>query len=198
MKPWIILGLIGVVLAVLALGCKTSRAGYESARYKALKTHEAFELRDYRPLIVAEVPMEGEGDGMNGGFGKLFRFISGGNSKQQKIAMTTPVLVSSSTDKPTMSFVMPAEYGLGELPKPTDTTVSLREIPAGEYAVYRFSGSRSESQQKEASAKLLAWVKEQAWTALSEPRFAYYDPPWTPSFLRRNEALVAVSREAVK
>ena len=28
-----------------------------------------------------------------------------------------------------------------------------------------------------------------------EPIFAYYDPPWTPTFMRRNEVMVTIDRE---
>jgi hypothetical protein len=29
--------------------------------------------------------------------------------------------------------------------------------------------------------------------ATGEPVFAYYDPPWTPGFMRRNEVMIPVA-----
>lgn len=39
----------------------------------------------------------------------VVRFITGGNEAKQKIAMTTPVLMSGKDANATMAFVMPAE-----------------------------------------------------------------------------------------
>ena len=30
----------------------------------------------------------------------------------------------------------------------------------------------------------------------AEPMFAYYDPPWTPTFMQRNEVLLGVNPDA--
>jgi SOUL heme-binding protein len=56
----------------------------------------------------------------------------------------------------------------------------------------RFSGSRSKKSQEENSARLLAWAKSKGLELLCAPGFAYYDPPWIPGFLRRNEVRVRV------
>jgi hypothetical protein len=129
---------------------------------------------------------------MNSGFNKLFRFIMGGNSKTEKIAMTTPVLVNPDSSNSSMAFVMPGKYALSELPQPADQSVSLRKIDAARYVVMRFSGARSSKSQDEATARLLAWARSKGLEPLSAPDFAYYDPPWIPGFLRRNEVRVRV------
>ena len=92
MKPmWILLVALAVLTVLLLTGCKFTRAGYESAPYKVVRAHGKFELRDSPALTVVETSMAtGSPDG-NKGFSRLFRFITGGNEAQQKIAMTTPV-----------------------------------------------------------------------------------------------------------
>jgi DNA gyrase inhibitor GyrI len=191
-KGLIIFGAVGLLAILLWAGCKSTRSGYESPEYRVVEKDGVFETRDYPALIVAETSMSADGKDMNSGFNKLFRFITGGNSKTEKIAMTTPVLVNPASSNPSMAFVMPGKYVLSELPQPADESVSLRKIEAARYVVMRFSGSRSRKNREENSARLLAWTNSKDLKPLSAPEFAYYDPPWIPGFLRRNEVKVRV------
>ena len=195
LKGLIILAALGALVALVLAGCKATRAGYESPKYRVESKDGRFETRDYPILIVVETPMAPEGGGMNNGFNKLFRFITGANAKTQEIAMTTPVLVNPASSNASMAFVMPSKYSPTDLPQPTDPSVSLRRIEAARYGVMRFSGSRSTRNQDDASTRLLAWLQSKGYTPLSPPQFAYYDPPWIPGFLRRNEVLVKVKVE---
>jgi hypothetical protein len=43
-------------------------------------------------------------------------------------------------------------------------------------------------------ARLETWVKAQGLKAQSKPVYGYFDPPWTPSFLRRNEVMLRIER----
>jgi hypothetical protein len=189
-KGLIIFAAVGLLAILLWAGCKSTRGGYESPKYRVVEKDGIFETRDYPVLIVAETSMAA--DGMNSGFNKLFRFITGGNSKTEKIAMTTPVLVNPASSNPSMAFVMPGKYDLNKLPQPADASVSLRKIEAARYVVMRFGGSRSRKSQDEASTRLLGWARSKGLEPLCAPEFAYYDPPWIPSFLRRNEVRVRV------
>ena len=191
-KGLIIFVAVGLLAFLVWAGCKSTRSGYESPKYRVVDKDGVFETRDYPVLIVAETSMPADGKGMNGGFNKLFRFITGGNSKTEKIAMTTPVLVNPASSNSSMAFVMPGKYALSELPQPADQSVSLRKIDAARYVVMRFSGSRSRKSQEKHSARLLAWAKSKGIEPLCAPEFAYYDPPWIPGFLRRNEVRVRV------
>lgn len=180
--------LIGAGL--IFVGCQATRSGYESAPYKVVRTAGKFEVRDYPALTVVETPMaNANGDGS---FGRLFRFISGGNEGKQKIAMTTPVFMSGSDSNATMAFVLPAKFNAATAPKPADGAVTLRELPGGRFAVLRFNGGRSTVREAETLASLQTWLAAQGWKASGSPVYAYFDPPWTPSFLRRNEVMLRV------
>lgn len=186
------------VLAVAALflaGCQVSRAGYESAAYKVVRSSGQFEVRDYPPLMVVETPMRGGGSGADGGFNRLFRFITGGNEAKQKIAMTTPVFMSGSDSNATMAFVLPAKLTAGEVPKPTDGTVQVRELAAGRFAVLRFTGGRTAGKETAALERLKRWMESEGLRVSSPPVYAYFDPPWTPLFLRRNEVMLRTEVE---
>ena len=171
--------LIGVI--VIYAGWQTSRQGYKSAPFAIVRSDGKFELRDYPALSIAETPMD-EGSGSS--FNRLFAFITGRNEGNQKIAMTTPVFMTGST----MAFVMPAD--LKTVPVPAEGSVAVKQIPAGCFAVLQYSGERSRSQEERTLAELKAWMAVQGLPVLSQPLYSYFDPPWTPTFLRRNEVML--------
>lgn len=186
--------ILAVALALLLAGCKATRAGYESAPYKVVRSDGRFELRDYPALAVVETTMSGGASGGDGSFNRLFRFITGGNEAKQKIAMTTPVFMSGGGSNATMAFVLPAKLKAGESPKPTDDSVKVRELEAGRFAVLRFSGGRNAMNEAETLARLKSWLAAQGFSANSPPVYGYFDPPWTPAFLRRNEVMLRTER----
>ena len=185
----LLLGALPFALGLFWL-INTSRAATETPDYKVIKTDAKFEIRDYPALTVATTPMEGAG--MNGSFGHLFRFITGSNEGAQKINMTAPVLIDSHADKQTMSFIMPKTAVEKGVPKPLGNKVTLSKVPAARYAVLSFLGMRTTGNEIAAIDKLKAWLGAQKLTGLGDPLIAYYDPPWTPFFLRRNEILIRI------
>jgi len=186
----LIAGLIVVVVtALIVVGCSTIRAGYESAPYRVLRADGAFELRDYPKLVLVQTPMSGSNDS----FMKLFRYIGGQNTATQKISMTTPVFMSGAETNGTMSFVMPKTMRSEDVPQPTAANVSVSSIAPGQFAVFRFSGSRNARNETDALAQLNAWLKRQNLQPDGDPMFAYFDPPWTPPFLRRNEVMLRIA-----
>lgn len=177
------------VAGIALAGCKATRSGYESAPYKVVRTAGKFEVRDYPALTVVETPMA-NANGSDGSFGRLFRFITGANEVKQKIAMTMPVFMSGNESNAMMAFVLPAKLKPGEVPKPADSMVTVRELPAGRFAVLRFSGGRNAKREAESVERLKTWMSAEALVARSSPVFGYFDPPWTPAFLRRNEVML--------
>ena len=191
MKILIVSLLLVALAGLVSAGCAAVRAGYESAPYKVVRRDGKVELRDYPALVVAETPMHGA----DNSFMRLFHFISGENAAKQKIAMTTPVFMSNAdSTNATMAFVMPAKSTADKLPQPTESGVTLKQIPGGEFAVLRFSGGRSVKTATNAVAQLKAWLVQEKISPVGEPVFAYFDPPWTPSFLRRNEIMFRVAQ----
>lgn len=186
---WIAISILAVAAALGLAGCRATRAGYESAPYVVVRSNGKFELRDYPALTVVETPMASP-SGSDGSFMRLFRFITGANEGKQKIAMTTPVFMSGSATNLTMVFVLPAQFKTASVPKPTDGALTVRELPPGRFAVLRFSGGRNAKNETETLAKLKAWMEAEKLGVLSPPVYGYFDPPWTPAFLRRNEVMV--------
>ena len=186
---------LAIVLPIAAAAfwlVSTSRAATETPDYKVIRTDRKFEIRDYPALTIATTPMND--NGMNGSFGQLFRFITGKNEGAEKIAMTSPVLIDTAKDRKTMSFIMPRKAVEKGMPKPAGDNVKLGKVEAARFAVLRFAGGRTVENEKAAIEKLTAWLEAQKIPAKSDPIFAYYDPPWTPVFLRRNEVMIRIGK----
>lgn len=180
-----------ILLAVFSIaGCQTSRAGYQSAPYRVVRAAGQFEVRDYPPLAVVETPMQGRDSGMNGSFRRLFKFITGKNESKEKIAMTTPVFITGNESNATMAFVMPSKFSAEKVPTPVDSSVKVRELPAGRFAVMRFSGRHNAKNEQKALNQLKQWMASERMAELSPPVYGYFDPPWILPFLRRNEVML--------
>lgn len=92
-----------------------------------------------------------------------------------------------------MAFVLPEDYTLQSAPEPLDPEVKLRKLPPSTIAVVTFSGLHSAANLEKYSRQLQAWLEKQGYRAISEPRLASYDPPWTIPFLRRNEVQITIA-----
>jgi hypothetical protein len=161
----------------------------ETPEYTVTVEDGKYEVRDYAGLTVARTAM-GDGD-----FMRLFRYISGGNESGQKIAMTAPVLVQHQGEESGMSFVVPRAVAAAKVPAPEAAEVSLDTMPPARFAVFTYSGRRTDRNEGDALQKLRAWMAEKNLQSEGEPVFAYYDPPWTLPFLRRNEVMLRVAKE---
>jgi hypothetical protein len=170
----------------------TSRAMTRTPHYKLLLRDGNFELRDYPQLTVVNAPMGGTG--MDNSFRKLFGYITGGNGRSEKIAMTTPVLISATAGERTMGFIMPGDVAAQGVPRPSDPSLSPGQLDPGRFAVLRFNGERSSANEAHAIETLGHWLTKRNLVARGAPVIAYYDPPWTPLFLRRNEVLIPLQR----
>ena len=76
--------------------------------------------------------------------------------------------------------------------RPTDDRVVLAEAPPRRMAVVCYRGTWSEAHYGKELAVLRKFMGEHGLTAVGEPVFARYDPPFMPWFLRRNEIQIPV------
>ena len=188
----------------------TERQGYD-----VLTRFPGFELRRYPEHLVAEVEVDSSfSDAGNQAFGLLVAFISGRNSTRGKVAMTAPVLQEQASTRIAMTspviqegggqpgrqvvaFVMPAEFTVDTLPTPSDPRIRVREVPAQLAAARAFTGRWSEQIYQEQLAQLHGAVSQAGLEMTGQPRFARFDPPWTPWFLRHNEVVQPVTADQV-
>lgn len=170
-----------------------------------------FEIRLYEPQVIAEVEVTGDrAEAANRGFRPLANYIFGGNQPNAKIAMTAPVVQTraqgqtiamtapvsqtASQNGWRVRFVMPEGYRLEDMPAPNDQTVRLSAQPARRMAVVRFSGLASNRAIAQAEANLISGLTARGETPAGPVEYAFYDPPWTLPFLRRNEVMVPLTQ----
>lgn len=203
---WI--SLVGVVvLAAASWGPLVSNV--EQPKYLVVQSDRSIEIRDYPAMIVAEANVRGaREEAINEGFRIIADYIFGNNLSSQrvampapvtqqaseKIAMTAPVTQQGDGDSWQVRFIMPASYTLATLPKPKNHAVQLKEIASRRCAVVRFSGLAGEARLKRETDQLTKFISAKKLTALSVATYAFYDPPWTLPFLRRNEVMIEVAR----
>ncbi len=168
----------------------------EQQAYDVLTTYPGFELRRYPEHVVADVWVDASFESAaNSAFRPLVGYITGGG-----VAMTAPVLQETAADVADatsaesyrVSFVMPAGSSVEALPIPNDARVTLRRVAAHDAAAIRFSGRWSRAAFRRQADKLVAAVAEAGLEPAGPLRWARFDPPWTPSFLRRNEIVLPV------
>lgn len=197
-----------LVFAFTLMGAAPAMAT-EEPKFALISKQGDFEIRDYEPTVTAEVDVQGGAErARNSGFNPLADYIFAKDRKggkiamtapvtqvpRQTIAMTAPVTQAQTASGWTVAFTMPAAYSLDKLPAPANPAVTLHEQPARRMAVVRFSGTASASEMDKKRQQLIARVTAEQLHPLGVPTFAFYDPPWTLPFLRRNEVMVEVQR----
>jgi hypothetical protein len=165
----------------------------EQQEYRVEASHPGFELRRYEPHVLAEVHVGGSFESAgNRAFGSLVGYIGGRNQGGRRMAMTAPVLQQPAGAEHIVAFVMPSAESLGTLPAPSDPRVALRPVQAHLAAAVRYTGRWTQSGYQQRLSQLRADVVAAGYEPAGEPRWARFDPPWTPWFVRRNEIVLPV------
>ena len=198
MNKKIFLSVVCILLAGSALGfagIKLTRGGYESPEYKSKKHPSGFEIRNYSAMTVVSTKKEKskttkERDSR---FMRLFKYIDKSNSKSEKIAMTPPVFIGVDGNEGEMSFVLPQKVAAKGAPKPNSDALYIYKMNPTKFAAMRFRGKPSK--ENEAANKLITKIQDAGFSISknAKPIFAYYDPPWIPGVLRKNEVLFQIN-----
>ncbi len=197
------------VLAVLAMGAWVYIVNnVEHPAYRVVHHDGAIEIRDYPALIVAEVTRSGDRNtAVRAGFRSLASYIFAKDRAGDSIAMTAPVTQerakiamtaprtqsreqSSESDTWVVTFIMPSKYTLEELPRPASQDIQLRETGPVRRAAIRFSGVATDRLLATNEKRLRNWLAAQGFNAAAASTYAYYNDPFTPGPLRRNEVIV--------
>ena len=106
--------------------------------------------------------------------------------------MTAPVIQEKHMDKWKVRFIMPQKYSFQTLPKPNSKYIRLLVVPAKRFAVIRFSGTAQDENIKQHTDKLKEYILSEKWESIGGSVLAFYNPPWTLPFLRRNEIMIEI------
>lgn len=210
---------LGLVLGLAAAGVGAwvyVVSNVEQPKYSLVRQDGAIEIRDYPALVVAEVTRTGDRNAaVRQGFGPLAGYIFAKDRAGENIAMTAPVMQNrekiamtapvTQTLQPATTeadgntwlirFVMPAQYTLETLPKAAGDDVRLLQIAPARRAAIRFSGVATDALIASNEAALNTWLNANNFQVLGAPTYAYYNDPFTPGPLRRNEVMIDVVKQ---
>jgi hypothetical protein len=161
----------------------------ETQSYDIIEKHDNIEIRYYPP--AAKVMSKGKING-NSNFRNLFNYISGSNSSNEKISMTTPVYMKNEQESQVMEFVLPKKFNDKEIPKPINDDLEVYKSKEGIYASIRYSGYNNSEKQVLNTEILLNKLKELKRRVLGKPILLSYDAPYK-FYNRRNEILIELS-----
>lgn len=173
----------------------------ERLGYDVLSEEDGFEVRRYPLTVLATVRGMSDDDA----FSILFRYISGSNSKREKLPMIAPVVseravsehismtVPVVSDPGSFSFVLPSSYSASSAPEPVDRRVNIVVLPDRKLAVLRFRGRAGGRAVAVRYAELLDAVGKAPFVTKGEPFLMRYNPPFLPGFMRRNEVAVEIA-----
>ena len=177
----------------------------EQQPYAVERTLGSVEVRRYARHVVAQTTVTASfEDAGSAAFRRLVSYIGGQNRARtniamtapvtqqggsQKIAMTAPVTQSGRDDHYVVAFVLPADLTIDTAPEPTNSEVELHEVPERLAAAVTFSGRGSEQAFDDHREQLSTTLAQAGLEPVGELRYARFDPPYKPWFLRRNEVV---------
>lgn len=182
---------VTTILSMICLTLSISVQSIESLGYSVVASDGDIEIRRYEPHLLASVRVAGDfEDAGSKAFRPLFKFITGENTSDAKIAMTAPVIQTSDANEWLISFVMPREYDLESLPVPAAAVVEVSSQPEIVMAAMEYSGGWSKKRYLKHEAIMQKALAAGSYKSCGAPRWARHNAPFTPWFMRKNEILV--------
>ncbi|MDG1194732.1 MAG: heme-binding protein [Polaribacter sp.] len=192
-----IFGVILLIFIIVQLFAINGQKNIETYSYDVAKKYDAFEIRNYEASLFTYVKLSGNKyrDESSKGFSILAGYIFGGNDKNEKIAMTSPVAMSLE-DSMTMMFMVPKKFKKETLPKPDQSEIKFQEEPKKTVAAIAFSGWANDEKIEKYKQKLKSALEAKEIPYTNRFFFLGYNPPYE-IFNRKNEIIVELKREAI-
>jgi hypothetical protein len=182
----------GVAAAVAAgFGYAMLSRHDHAAAFATVEREGAFSVRDYPRLLVAETVVPGpRRSALSLGFAALTDYLAG----KARAPIAVPVLADGDEDGRgwRTRLVISERLGVDALPAPREG-VSLRALPPRRLAALRFAGAGDDGALDAHEAELRAWMEDRGLSAAGPVEHAFYNSPFTPAPLRRNEVLIPLA-----
>lgn len=187
---FILLGIIIIAFIASQIFARSTQNDIESYPYTIQKKYDSFEIRNYEARLFTSVKLSSNTykDASSKGFSILAGYIFGGNKKQQKIAMTSPVAMTLE-DSMTMMFLVPKDYTKETLPQPNQSAIKFTEEPAKTMAAITFGGWANDEKIERYKQQLIAALDAQKIAFTNKFYFLGYNPPFE-FFNRKNEIII--------
>jgi len=183
------LTLLAVMIITQAFVSKSTKQTEQHA-YQVLKVYDQFEIRKYEAALFSSVKMPSKGykESSGSGFRVLAGYIFGDNKKNEKIAMTSPVVMELG-DTTKMLFKVPEGYTLEQLPEPTNASIVFEKQEEKIMAAIRFDGWASDEKIAYYTHVLTEALLKEKIAHTGKFSFLGYNPPYD-LINRRNEVVV--------
>jgi hypothetical protein len=186
----IILVILLIAFVLVQLYFIIAQRNIETYAYVVKKKYERFEIRSYEATLFTSVKLSTKGykNSSSKGFSILAGYIFGNNERNEKISMTSPVSMSLE-DSTTMMFMVPKKLNKDMLPKPNQTSIEFKEVPAKLIAAISFSGWANDTKIENYKQELKAALDAEGILYTNKFYFYGYNAPYEV-FNRKNEVIV--------
>ncbi len=173
---------------------RASRA--EEPRYQTIESDGSIEVRKYPALVTAGTEHRGQRQpALEKGFRVLADYIFAKSRPGGRLPMTAPVLSDTDGDGSWRTrFLMPSGKARGELPN-APSGVELIAEPARRVAAIRFPGRADDAELSSKEGALRSWLQLRGLPNDGKAIHAFYNAPFLPGPMRRNEVMIVLSDE---
>ena len=167
----------------------------ETYPYVVNKKYAIFEIRSYEASLFTSVKLSTKEfkEASSKGFSILAGYIFGGNEKNEKISMTSPVAMSLE-DSMTVMFLVPKKFNKETLPQPSESQIEFRNEPAKTVAAITFGGWANDTKIEKYKEKLKVALDAEGIKYTNRFYYLGYNPPFEV-FNRKNEVIVELQSE---
>jgi len=193
----ILLGVVFIAFVVIQLFALKSQRNIETYPYVINKKFNTFEIRSYEETLFTSVKLSTTGykNSSSKGFSILAGYIFGGNERNEKISMTSPVAMTLE-DSMTMMFMVPKDLKKEMLPKPNQSLIEFKEEPAKTVAAISFSGWANDKKIEKYKQNLKSALDAEGIAYADRFYFLGYNAPYEV-FNRKNEVIVELQLDAL-
>ncbi len=191
------LGVILLIFIIVQLFAMRAQYNIETYPYKIVNQYDKFEVRSYEATLFTSVKLSSHKyeESSSKGFRILAGYIFGGNERNEKISMTSPVSMSLE-DSMTMMFMVPKNLRKEELPKPNESLIEFKEVPAKKMAVISFGGWANNEKIEKYKLRLIEYLKTEGIQYTNRFYFFGYNSPYE-TFNRKNEVVVELKNKNI-
>ncbi len=186
-----------VIFVVSQIFALRAQHNIETYPYEIVKQYDKFEVRNYEATLFTSIKLTSNKyeESASKGFKILAGYIFGGNERNEKISMTSPVSMSLE-DSMTMMFMVPKKLKKDELPKPYKSEIKFKEMPSRKLAVISFGGWANDKKIQKHKRKLIKYLDAEGIQFKNRFFFFGYNSPYE-LFNRKNEIVVELDGENI-
>ena len=183
----------GLIALWAGTGWITDR-NVERPPYDVISSKGRFEIRHYsQPLALAQTSINSnDSQALGQGFRRLAGYIFAGNTSNESIPMTAPVLYTQQSQSK-MYFVLPTSMSAQNAPIPNASSVNVTSFEWQYIVAIRFKGYARPRRVAKFSKQLRQFCDDNQLTTKGSLVVAQYNSPWTFPLIRKNEIWVEIT-----